>query len=92
MFSNGSTIAFLAEHFLMTLRVLEVFTQRVVFVAVYHPDSPIIYDLDVRNAHLLGSLVLLVLGVNQLVGLKVRGDPSIGLAGDPRGRSAPRCR
>ena len=70
--------------------MLEVFTLWV-FIAVYHPNCPIVYDFDVRDAHLLGFLVLLVLGVNQLVGLKVGGDPSISLAG-ARGRSAPRCR
>jgi len=70
--------------------VLEVFT-RWAFVAVYHPDRPIVYDFDVRDAHFLGSLVLLVLGVNKLVGLKVGCDPPICLAG-PRGRGAPRCR
>ena len=70
--------------------MLEIFTLWV-FVAVYHPNRPIVYDFNVRNAHLLGSLVLLILGVNQLVGLKVGGDPSICLAG-ACGRSAPRCR
>ena len=43
--------------------MLEVFT-RWAFVTVYHPDRPIVYNFDVRDAHLLGSLVLLVLGVH----------------------------
>jgi hypothetical protein len=60
--------------------VIEVFPLWV-FVAVYHPNRPIVYDFDVRDAHFLRSLVLLVLGVNQLVGLKVGGNPSISLAG-----------